>query len=1177
MENDIKNKNCILIVDDDFINRELLKNIFSAQYTFEEADNGRAGLEQIQRHLDKLCAIILDVQMPEMTGIELLEIISRQGIPEKVPTFLITAQDDDDLVAAAYHMGVVDVVAKPVIPVVVQKRVKTVIELFSARETLSATVKGQEQQLNESAKAIDELHRGTIEALATAIEFRDIESGQHVSRLYGMTKYILSNTAFGEGLSADTIESIARGAIMHDVGKIAISDVILNKPGRLTAEEFEVMKQHTVKGAELLEQICQTQLHESYRYAADIARHHHERWDGKGYPDGLKGDEISIASQVVSIVDVYDALVSVRVYKKPYSHEEAVEMIRSGQCGCFNPKLLACFLEVESVFCKWYTEEDVAETLESLPRDARQTSAMYNQAARTAAGQAEPNAVLDVLLLTTAVQNAYDLIICANLTQNTYYMIDYDRFGTHCAGNEGVFDDLIDAGASSVPVSHRKEFHDTFCRENLLQAYWAGKKSVQLEHPQYGDDGVLHWVGTSALFMEDGRTGDILQITLSRYLDDEYAQREQTRKILTDALNLAEQANHAKYDFLSKMSHDIRTPLNAIIGMTTIIAAHLDDQQKVRNCLSKIGTSSKYLLGIINDVLDYSKIENGRLVLNPVDFNLRDMITELMGEAAAQSQTKQQTVTVTVDDKVGNSYVGDEYRIRQILMNLMDNASRYTQAGGEFALGVEVSHHANQYDVLHFSVTDNGPGICPEFLQQIFEPFAQEHVGNGETIGLGLAICRNLAHLMNGDIGVTSEAGKGSTFTFELPLERGSLTAYSETIDTDVNVLVVDDDDAVCESTALLLHNMGISATTADSGMEAVRLVTMNLGTEEEFDVAIVDWQMPQMDGVETVRQIRRVVGNNVLVVVMSAFDWSTIEEEARAAGVDLFLAKPISEANLRTAIACSEKIRRDHQDIQFSGEKVLVVEDNVFNAEVAKAILEMKNLQVELAVNGKEAYEMFAASQPGTYCAILMDILMPVMDGHEATRAIRASKHPEAKSIPIYAMTANAFHNDILEAKLAGMDGHISKPVDFEEVARILHTVVKKQQAEAAAIKEKREMETYEILIQAGVDMDGLLKRLMGNAALVRMFIGKFIQDKTFEDLQQAFAQQDMQKAEMASHTLKGMCGNLSLTLLFELFTKQVNLIRSHEYAKAEAMMGTITAAYADAVSHMNRWLQEQ
>ncbi len=1042
----IANKNCILIVDDDFINRELLKNIFTG-FTFEEAEDGKAGLKAIKQHKDKLSAIILDVQMPKMSGIDVLKKISKEGITEEIPVFLITAQDDDKIVSEAYALGVVDVVSKPISAVVIQRRVKTVIELYSAREALGATVKGQKEKLEENAKEIDELHRGTIEALATAIEFRDIESGQHVSRIYGMTKYILAKTPFGEGLLDDEIESIARGAIMHDVGKIAISDIILNKPGKLTREEFEIMKQHTTKGAELLSEICQTQLHSSYRYAMDIARHHHERWDGRGYPDGLAGDEISVAAQVVSIVDVYDALVSVRVYKKAYEPERAVEMIKGGECGVFNPKLVECFLLAEPAIRKWYTGEEPDEELSEVTEDTKRLNSLYNTAS-TMVSKASSHTVLDVMLLMTAVQNANDVIASVNLTKNTYHIIGTPHFITDTVLEEGCYDELVEAGYNSVSPAHRKDFSAAFGRENLIKAYREGKKSVSLEYQQYSEGGELHWIFMEALLMEDSHTGDVIQISLLRFVDSEVAEREKTRKILTDALQLAEQANSAKYDFLSKMSHDIRTPLNAIIGMTTIIAANLGNKEKINDCLTKIGTSSKYLLGIVNDILDYTKIESGSLILHNSDFNIRDMVAEITAEAQPLAESKGQTLSVSVDERVANSYIGDEFRVRQVLAGLLDNAHRYTPEGGTYSLSVTVGHHSLDHDVINFKVEDNGIGISDEFLPNIFEPFSQ---GKGadtvHTMGLGLSIARNLAHLMNGDLGVKSKLGCGSVFSFELPMERGSLTDITEAIDTDINVLVVDDDAAVCEQTQILLNNMGISAEIAESGKRAVELVRNTMNTEDEFDVAIVDWQMPEMDGIETVRRIRQIAGKDVLVVVMSAYDWSDIENEARSVGVDLFIAKPISATNLRTAIACTEKIRREMQNIVFNGERVLLVEDNDFNAEVAKAILEMKNIKVDVATNGKEAYEIFTSAPEGSYLAVLMDILMPVMDGHEATRAIRASSHPEASSIPIFAMTANAFHNDIFEAKLAGMNGHISKPVDFDELSRILFDIVKHKQ----------------------------------------------------------------------------------------------------------------------------------
>ncbi len=507
-------KNCMMIVDDDFINRELMKNIFSDSFTFEEAENGFFGLQKIIACQEKLCAILLDFNMPVMDGMSLLKELHAYDIPAKIPVFLITSDEEEELACNAYALGCMDVIRKPVVPSIIKRRVSSVIELYQARESLSAKVSSQEKELEESYDTIDALHRSTIEVLASAIEFRDMESGEHTGRIYSITKHILTNTEMGDGFTKEEIENIAIGSIMHDIGKIAISDVILNKPGRLTPDEFEVMKQHTVKGAILMGELFKSQTHDAYRYACDIALHHHERWDGRGYPDGLKGDEITIWSQVVSIADVYDALISPRVYKKPFPPDVAVQMIQDGQCGSFNPKLLRCFLAVEPEIRRWY--EDRA--LDSAPSmDVAPASSAGVKLAEIGQPSKE---LVDILLLTAAVKSAYDMIICANLTKNTYYMMDYDRFATHCAEDDGVFDDLIAAGASSVPSSHSQLFADTFCRENLLAAYAKGIKSVHLNHPQYADDGRVLNVSTNVLFMEDPRNGDLREITLSRYINE---------------------------------------------------------------------------------------------------------------------------------------------------------------------------------------------------------------------------------------------------------------------------------------------------------------------------------------------------------------------------------------------------------------------------------------------------------------------------------------------------------------------------------------------------------------------------------------------------------------------------------------------------------------------------------
>ena len=338
----------VMIIDDNEINRELLKNIFENSYKTEEAENGREGLEKILDHAEYLSAILLDVVMPEMDGIEVMRELNARGVQKKVPVFLITADPRDEIVREAYSLGVMDVIGKPVVPYVVKHRVDSVVELFEARKRLLNRVEEQESEIFAQAQRIIELNKGMIEALSTAIEFRSGESGEHVRRIHDITAYMLENTPLGNGLSKEEKEQIAIASIMHDVGKIAVPDAILNKPGKLTPDEFEIMKTHTIKGAELLERIPQMKRHNAFKYAYDIARHHHERYDGRGYPDGLKGGEITVWAQIVSLADVYDALVSKRVYKDAYSVDQAVEMIRTGQCGVFDPVLMESFLACEA-------------------------------------------------------------------------------------------------------------------------------------------------------------------------------------------------------------------------------------------------------------------------------------------------------------------------------------------------------------------------------------------------------------------------------------------------------------------------------------------------------------------------------------------------------------------------------------------------------------------------------------------------------------------------------------------------------------------------------------------------------------------------------------------------------------------------------------------------------------
>ncbi len=353
----------ILIVDDDPINRKILGKLFGAFYEVIEAEDGYEGMKQILNADNGLSAILLDVMMPGMDGIEVLRKLKGLGLMKKIPVFLITSESSAGVMKEAYELGVMDVISKPVVSYMVVRRVRSIVELFEARKHLNNVVEKQNVMLLEQAEKIIQLNQGMIEALAAVIEFRNEESGGHVQRISKITRLMLENTVFGENMDEKEIENIALAAVMHDVGKITIPDAVLTKPGKLTTKEYEIMKSHTTKGVAILESIPQMRDSEIYNYACDIARHHHERWDGKGYPDRLKGDEISPWAQVVSIADVYDALNCRRVYKPPFPREKVLEMICTGQCGTFNPRLLEGFLSVEDKLFELYAELPEAQCL----------------------------------------------------------------------------------------------------------------------------------------------------------------------------------------------------------------------------------------------------------------------------------------------------------------------------------------------------------------------------------------------------------------------------------------------------------------------------------------------------------------------------------------------------------------------------------------------------------------------------------------------------------------------------------------------------------------------------------------------------------------------------------------------------------------------------------------------
>ena len=543
----------------------------------------------------------------------------------------------------------------------------------------------------------------------------------------------------------------------------------------------------------------------------------------------------------------------------------------------------------------------------------------------------------------------------------------------------------------------------------------------------------------------------LLYIDVTEMREMQQKLEEQTRQ-LRDALAGAKQASDAKRSFLSRMSHEIRTPMNAIIGMTTIAASHIEDQSRVEDCLKKIGFSSKHLLSLINDVLDMSKIEEGKLTIAREPFYLQQVLESVTAIIFPQAVARGVDFHTSLQDVTEEELAGDAVRVSQILLNLMSNAVKFTPAGGRVRLMVKGLPCKNNRVRLRFTISDTGRGMSEEFLARLYEPFEQERVADSEKItgtGLGMPITKNLVELLGGTISVSSHLGEGTVFTVELPfqLANASGQAVKYPVMSALKVLVTDNDPDDCMYTSLLLERFGIMTRRVFSGEEAVEEIRTAHNAGEDYDVCLIDWQMPDMDGIETTRKIRAIVGPDTLIIIITAYDYSQIEAAAREAGANLFLAKPLFASSLYNSLlfaAGTEQLMPGQSPGEappksLFGRKFLLAEDNDLNGEIAEELLRMAGAKVHWVKDGNEALEWFLSPEGRTCDAILMDIQMPEMDGYQATRAIRAASRDNAASIPIIAMTANAFREDVTAALEAGMNAHIAKPVDVIYLYRVL------------------------------------------------------------------------------------------------------------------------------------------
>ena len=523
------------------------------------------------------------------------------------------------------------------------------------------------------------------------------------------------------------------------------------------------------------------------------------------------------------------------------------------------------------------------------------------------------------------------------------------------------------------------------------------------------------------------------------------------QEALREAYQAAENASNAKSDFLSKMSHDIRTPMNAIIGMTALAGSYIDDKDRMLECLKKITSSSKLLLGLINEVLDMSRIESGNIQLVDEDIELSVLLEDVLELVKGDVKNKNLDLNVSIENMKHEKVIGDSIRIQKIFTNIISNSIKYTPNGGKISITVnEKPTYSKSTSCFEFIFEDTGIGMSKEFVKKIFVPFERAEDSRIDKIqgtGLGMAIVNNIIHMMGGEIQVESEINKGSKFTVTMVLKLQDDKEETDKELINLKVLVVDDEKVVCDSTCKVLNSIGMNSEGVTTGKEAVTRVVEEHEKNDDFYAAIIDWNMPEMNGIETTKEIRKAVGKDVPIIIMSAYDWSDIEEEAKAAGVNAFISKPLFKSRLTTTF---KQLLNNNQEEEnplsvlknedYSNRRALVVEDNELNAEIMSEMLNMTGIKVDRAENGKVAVEKLESEPENYYDIVFMDIQMPIMNGYQAAEAIRQMDHrKDVHTIPIIAVTANAFVEDILTAKAAGMNEHIAKPVDIKELDEIL------------------------------------------------------------------------------------------------------------------------------------------
>ena len=663
----------------------------------------------------------------------------------------------------------------------------------------------------------------------------------------------------------------------------------------------------------------------------------------------------------------------------------------------------------------------------------------------------------DISKIVTSVTQIYDSFLVIDLEEGSceHFIIKED---SETPQRETYQELLKTVNDKYIMDKNPDGLTEVFSEESIQKALDGGRNFVSYDGRIRNSSKTI-WKRISLISLER-KENKVVKVLMAR--EDVTALRTEQQKqmrLLEEAMELADNASRAKSEFLSNMSHDIRTPMNAVVGFTTLLAKDAGDEEKVRKYTRKIAASSQLLLGLINDILDMSKIESGKTSLNLSEENLSEIIEEIDTIVRPQMKAREHTFEIIVKGIQHEDVVVDKLRLNQILLNLLSNTMKYTPDGGYVILTLEeLKQHSRQYAHYRISVADNGVGMSPEYVEKVFDVFSRESDSTTSRIqgtGLGMAITKKLVDLMGGNITVQSELNKGTTFTVELELhicERDIDEQFWKKNGI-FRTLVVDDEEDICKNIQSVMDKTGVEVEYALDGNTAIMMIRQSEIEKRLYNVVLLDWKMPGMSGLETARRIRKEIPKEVPILILTSYDWTEIEDEAREAGIDAFLPKPFFLTSFRYKL--DRIINEEHQhqkdwernqESPFKGMHILLVEDNDLNSEIATELLAMCGATVRVCKNGKLAVETFEKSVPGEYQIILMDIQMPVMNGYEAARAIRQSSHSMAESIPIVAMTANAYAEDIRHSLDAGMDAHVSKPIDMEVLEETVGEILKRK-----------------------------------------------------------------------------------------------------------------------------------